>query len=359
MAHRVFVHIGAPKSGTTYLQSVLWNNRSQLAADGLLMPGRRIFDHELAVTAARHPRPRNAHQRNARATWQRLRAAITSFDGDAVLSNEWFVWTIRPQAQRFLEDLAPAEVHVVFTARSFVHQLPAAWQERLKLGVAHTFDEFLASLDDEDGRWTWAALDPAIALPRWVDPLPVDRVHMVTVPPHGQDRDLLWKRLAAVLDIEASAYDTTRTDPNQSLGAETARLLQRLGPTLRSAIDADNAKWTEQYRWLRRYIGHQLLVPRGGTRIRVSDAHLTALHSRALRTVEAIKSAGYQVEGDLDDLLAADVPAGSRTPESVTDTEQLEAAIELIGDLLRDVRRQTLRAEEAERSPAENGSDVD
>lgn len=355
MAHRVFVHIGAPKSGTTYLQSVLWNNRALLAESGLLMPGERIFDHELAVTAARHPEPRNPHQRRAGATWRRLRDAIAEFDGEAVLSNEWFVWLTRPQAQRFLDELAPAEVHVVFTARSFVHQLPAAWQERLKLGVAHSFDEFLATLDQDDDRWTWAALDPAIALPRWVDPLPPEQIHVITVPPHGQDRGLLWRRMATTLGIDPDAYDTTRTDPNESLGAETARLLQSLGPTLRSAIDADNVKWTEQYRWLRRYVGHQLLVPRGGTRIRVSDADRSTLHARAVRTAESIKSAGYHVEGDLEDLVTADVPAGSRTPESVTDAEQLDAATALIGDLLRDVRRATLRAEAAERRLEQRG----
>jgi hypothetical protein len=356
VAHRVFVHIGAPKSGTTYLQSVLWNNRPQLAAHRVLMPGDLIFDHELAVTAARHPKPRNPHQRRAKKTWRRLYEAIVEFDGDAVLSNEWFVWAKRAQAQEFLAELAPAEVHVVFTARSFAHQVPAAWQERLKLGVAYTFDEFLASLDRDDDRWTWAALDPAIALPRWADPLPADRIHIVTVPPRGQDAGQLWKRMAAVLEIDPDAYDTTRTDPNESLGAETARLLQRLGPTLRSAIDADQAKWTEQYRWLRRYVGHQLLVPRGGTRIRVSDEYLTALHARAVDTVESVKSAGYRIEGDLDDLVDSEVSPDSRTPESVTDAEQLDVAVDLIGDLLREVRRQTLRAEAAERRrPAEPG----
>ncbi len=40
MANRIFLHIGAPKSGTTYLQTVLWANRENLRRQGLLMPGR-------------------------------------------------------------------------------------------------------------------------------------------------------------------------------------------------------------------------------------------------------------------------------------------------------------------------------
>lgn len=36
----IYLHIGAPKTGTTYLQNVLWRNRERLRTDGLLYPGR-------------------------------------------------------------------------------------------------------------------------------------------------------------------------------------------------------------------------------------------------------------------------------------------------------------------------------
>ena len=32
MAARVFLHIGLPKTGTTYLQSVLWGSKAALAS---------------------------------------------------------------------------------------------------------------------------------------------------------------------------------------------------------------------------------------------------------------------------------------------------------------------------------------
>ncbi|MBA2774812.1 MAG: hypothetical protein H0U36_12330, partial [Nocardioidaceae bacterium] len=35
---RVFFHIGAPKTGTTYLQNVLFQNRPALKAAGVLYP---------------------------------------------------------------------------------------------------------------------------------------------------------------------------------------------------------------------------------------------------------------------------------------------------------------------------------
>ena len=35
----VYLHIGSPKTGTTYIQDVLWANREALEADGVLLPG--------------------------------------------------------------------------------------------------------------------------------------------------------------------------------------------------------------------------------------------------------------------------------------------------------------------------------
>ena len=40
MAKRVFLHVGTPESGTTYLQAVLWQNADALKRNGLLLPAR-------------------------------------------------------------------------------------------------------------------------------------------------------------------------------------------------------------------------------------------------------------------------------------------------------------------------------
>src|SRR3954464_13914523 len=41
----VFLHIGEPKSGTTFVQQVMWSNRDQLARQGVLLPGAHAQDH--------------------------------------------------------------------------------------------------------------------------------------------------------------------------------------------------------------------------------------------------------------------------------------------------------------------------
>src|SRR6187549_340164 len=55
MARRVFFHIGAPKSGTTFLQTVMWENRARLEGQGLLYPGSRRFDQYLLYDHIRRP----------------------------------------------------------------------------------------------------------------------------------------------------------------------------------------------------------------------------------------------------------------------------------------------------------------
>ena len=45
MVERVFVHIGLPKTGTSYLQAIAWPGRERLREAGLLLPGARKSDH--------------------------------------------------------------------------------------------------------------------------------------------------------------------------------------------------------------------------------------------------------------------------------------------------------------------------
>lgn len=339
MADRVFVHVGPPKTGTTYLQSVLWENQPALRDHGVLLPGRAPFDHNLLATAARSRRPGQRAQR----VWSRVVAEVRSWPGTAVLSNEWFSLAGARHAERALDAFAGAETHVVATARDFLAVAPAAWQERLKLGHASSIGEFLVSLDEPDQRWCWSTLDPAQVLARWGASLPPERVHVVTVPPSSSPRGTLWERFARVCGIPEGVCDPSGASANESIGAESASLLQLLGSRLRDAVDADTAEWTEQYRWLRRFLGHRLLVPRGGSRIALRDDEVTAVRRRTRASVESLRESGYDVCGDLSELGSATVPADAVHPDDVSPSGLLEVASDLVVDLLRELRLEEQR----------------
>ncbi len=359
MADRVFLHIGAPKSGSTFVQSLLWKHRAALRTDGLLVPGRTPFDHNLASMAVRTQTPGSPIQLRAAATWERLLNRIRQWPGSVVLSNEWFCWAGSDGADRAMAELAPAPVHLVFTARAIVHQVPAAWQETLKVGSGESVDRFVERLDEAGARWSWSTIDPAESLVRWARSVPVERVHLVTVPQRDSDPALLWQRVCQVLGVDAGGYDADTPHANESLGVESAALLQRAGPQLRAAILDEDADWTDPYRWLRNYLGHQLLVPRGGAGIALPEPLVARLAGRARGSVEVLATQGYHVVGSLDDLLLTDQPAGRRPPDEVSDGELLDVALPLVVELLAEVRRQTLRAEAASRRPQQSAPTSD
>ena len=42
---KVYLHIGEPKTGTTFIQQAMWRNRVELAAQGVVLPGHHPQDH--------------------------------------------------------------------------------------------------------------------------------------------------------------------------------------------------------------------------------------------------------------------------------------------------------------------------
>lgn len=349
MADRAVLHIGAPKSGTTYLQSVLWNSKDRLVAGDVLLPGGRRFSHTRAANAICAPVPAKRRPDGPRATWERLLQEIHAWHGAAVLSDEWLVRANAEQAARAVEEIG-APVDVVFTARDFLRQVPAAWQEELKLGNAVDLGEFVETLD-QPGKWSWSTLDPAEVLTAWADVLPPERLHVVTVPPSGAAPDLLWRRFAEASGFDPALGDLDVSDANESLGVEAARLLELLGPELRSSLEVESAHWTVPYRWIRRYLAHELLVPVSGSRIGLDEAMSARIRLRTDSSVRRVHESHWNVIGDLSDLSAATVGPSDRLPTSVSEGELLAVALGLVPALLAEVRKQTERAERAEQPP--------
>ena len=57
MARTVFFHVGLPKTGTTYLQTMMWHNRAELARQGVLLPGESSRQHLWASGVVREDPP--------------------------------------------------------------------------------------------------------------------------------------------------------------------------------------------------------------------------------------------------------------------------------------------------------------
>jgi hypothetical protein len=118
MARRVYLHVGSPKTGTTFLQEVLWSQKDQAKEQGLLLPLGAFFDHYLATLAVREIDPQPQDVERATGVWGRIVEAAHDWDGDVLVSHELFAPATAEQAQRAITAFGPeAEVHLVLTVR--------------------------------------------------------------------------------------------------------------------------------------------------------------------------------------------------------------------------------------------------
>jgi hypothetical protein len=345
VAQRVFFHIGAPKTGTTYIQEVLRRNRERLRGQGILIPRGEQRDFAWASNVVREA-PNRPHEA-ARTAWQRIVSEVGAFDGSAVISHEFFAAATQQQAGKAIAELAPADVHVVYTARDYVQQIPAIWQELLKFRMTTPLAEFEPEpvTAGTETHFGWRSLDVVDALERWSHALPREHVHVVTVPPKGSPRELLWQRFASVCGIDPDSCDTGAAFANSSLGVVESEVLRRVNPRLSPVIIGPK----EVPRWVRDYLAHTVLLPQGGKGLGLSVERADQLRARSRRAVEELREAQYDVVGDLEELIAPEVSKPARQPEEATDAELLDVALEAIATMVLNYREVTLERDRLRR----------
>src|SRR5580693_2443183 len=112
---RVFVHIGEPKTGTTFLQQVMWGNRRELAARGLALPGHHPQDHYRASQDLRGIEKLPSDPATPWTGEWEILATEAKASRLAVISHELFSAADAEQAGRAVRSLEPAQVHLVLT----------------------------------------------------------------------------------------------------------------------------------------------------------------------------------------------------------------------------------------------------
>ena len=334
MARRVYLHIGLPKTATTYLQTVLWSNREGLEQQGLRLPGIDRRDHLWSTRIVReeeHFKSSSAHRLRA---WERVCADAAAWPETAVISHEFFAAASAEQAARAVAELAPAEVHLVVTAREPLGLFTASWQESIKNRDTTPMAEYSRTeSEDPSAVWNWRTLDVRLVLERWSPHLPPERVHLLPLPGSEAPKREIWDRFARLVGVDADSVDLGSTFANTSMGVVEAETLRRMNAHLdgfSSAIDRGT--------FIRTFIADERLVPRGGDRFWPSEDRIAEVRERGNRAVEYIAGAGFDVIGELEALrVPAELPE-RRVPESVTEAEVAEVAVWLAARLLYDVR---------------------
>jgi hypothetical protein len=332
---RVYLHIGAPKTGTTYIQALLTKNRDALLRKGILYPDSKAEAHHKAVWDLRGTPSQREGTKGIEGSWQTLVDRVNGADTDVVLSSEHFVFALPPHIRTALAAFA-GDVHVIYTARDLGRQVPAVWQERIKNNQTMSFREYIDSITGEEGpgfRSFWGAQHAARVLGRWGGSLDPAHVHVVTAPPAGQPPTVLWDRFASVLGLAGGDFETeTEGTANVSLSMLQTELLRRY-----NLRHGQGIPWTQYRRLIRKEFGIFAAIE-DGRKISLTRAEHDFFAGKAAEINRKLSAKGYDVVGDLSDLApdtsTAALAGGGEDPEELSDSELLAAALDVMQGLL-------------------------
>jgi hypothetical protein len=332
----VFLHIGAPKSGTTYLQNILFANRRELRRNGLAYPGNNVRSHFWASQDLREMAFHGHVEAQVNGAWTRMVNDIRGSGCNGVIDHEILGAASEAQIDRALADLDFAEVHVIFTARDIARQLPAAWQERVKNKDTLTYRAFLDGvhgglLGTGPRKFFWPLHDVPGILARWSRSLPPEQVHLVTLPRTGADPTLLWQRFASVLGVDPAAYNTDLARENTSLTAAEAAVLREFN----ARLDGVDIPWAEYRAIVKHGLSGMLGAEQRSTaRIELPEDTYEWVVSWTNDAVAQLRDAGYSIVGDLDEFIPASRPTGA-DPDAVPADDRAAAAAEMLAAMLK------------------------
>lgn len=359
---RVVLHLGVPKSGTSFLQATLRENADRLRDAGVFFPPehhRGLFHAALELTG-NNP-GWGVPDRRIRGTWKALCRRAQEFEGTTVFSNELFSNVTADGVPRMLAGLEGLEVHVVLTCRDLARQLPAEWQEGIKHGRDVRFPRFLRRVLDperrhEHARRFWKHQDVPDILARWAAHVPAERIHVVTCPPPGAPRELLWERFCAVTGIDPASVEFPATGANTSLGVTAVDVLARVNRDLRRS---PGGKPAELRRTLKQSLVNGALRGDGSPRVALPDDVLPTLERITAEWVEAIEAAGYDVVGDLADLTPRPATGGVPAHQRVRPKDSRDLAVHAVAMLAREVAELRAELAAAQSGPARRRVDGD
>jgi len=336
---RLYLHIGAPKTGTTYIQDLLWINKDRLRAGGLYVPGQRQLDHfhferDLRdnVQPPNHPEERWEGRVGRMAAEMLAEGAPTN-----VISAERLCAATRPQVESALDQLADFDVHVVYGVRDLASLLTSEWQESVKHGNRRQLHQWLDELESHnDHEWFWQANDYARVFGNWDlgDP---SRTHVVTFPRPGSPSEEVWLRFAAAIGW-SGRVEFSAGRPNESLGfleaSVVARIQERIPPGF---------QLVRRVHIMRAEVaGNKLAQREDRMPILIPERHREWITRDTARRLDQLEQSGYDTIGDLADLRDLDRRFGDVSTDG-HEAEMLDAAVDAAAELVTLLARERIR----------------
>lgn len=324
----VFLHVGMPKTGTTYLQEFLWSNRAALAEHGLLYPADKPGRQFRAVLDLQGTGFAGNEISDVEGSWAMITDEARAFEGRSVISHE-IMAGLRPRhIETVLETLAPREVHVVLTVRDLSRIVPATWQEDAKNRFVESWSDYLARVrpsgEQRDPRF-WSLQDVPRVLEHWSKHVPAHHIHVVTVPPAGAPRHLLLERFCGVLGVDPEEYRQDVQVANDSIGPVEVALLHRIND-----VSVDRLPWPAYHNSIKHFAVPRLLAVRPEIeKMSLPESELSWVREETDRIVTSVRDLAVDVVGDLDDLTPRPATGATDDPTGVTPEQELAAAVDV------------------------------
>lgn len=142
--------------------------------------------------------------------------------------------------------------------------------------------------------------------------MPLDRIHVLTVPPLPADPRELWDRFASVLGVDPGLATGVDVHVNRSLGCAETELLRRVNSRLPESFP----RWN--YLLLaRRLLASDILSGPGASAPPTLPAHLEPiLRERQERIIAGILASDCDLVGSPDDLRPGSARVGHRSPRT-------------------------------------------
>ena len=337
MSRSVYLHVGAPKTGTTYVQDRLTLNARRLADHGIHFPTRSplvspaLFQFRAALDLLEQDW--GGPSGHAAGNWEVLAKKVRRLSGTVVVSHEILAPAPPDKVAKAIEDLGGGEIHVVYSARDLGRALPAAWQESIKQGRRWSFATFLRKAQ-HGTPWFFRAFDIPNVLGTWGGAVPPERIHLVTVPQRprspveGATGDPLWLRFCEVFGIDPDWAPTDSDRANASLGVVETNVLRELNRRLDR-----KARRKPPYDYLvRQALVEDRRVRRSSAPVRLPPSDFGWLEETTERWIEYIEQSGVRVVGDLADLRPErpDPDEPWQDPDRVPARKRLRASLDAL-----------------------------
>ncbi|MCB1444320.1 MAG: hypothetical protein KDJ87_00590 [Rhizobiaceae bacterium] len=298
MSRKIILHCGAPKTGSTSFQHMLYENRERMLKAGFFYPGvsrkkREEDDIRIVLSNLKGEGNRKKEVRQVRKLIERLFAEsgahtlLISNEGllgkPAIKGNKTFLPKAAESARLMAEALDGYDVEVRFFIRDFAGFLPSWYVQQVRMGNDMDFEPFARAYNFRKATWA-----PAVAALR--EHFGADRVEVYDHADLVKDAHGVFSR--AFPTVMAALGEAGRNPPNKnsSIGRGMVSAYRRWNGI------AERIGWSQKSRKTIQHLGRRyVLLPferfSRSEKIRFDPETAKTMTARYRADIEAIKAA--------------------------------------------------------------------